>query len=76
MPERCKAWKTMKLFPTLHTAPWKTPMLPASPTFPQLSMAMLMFIKQKSLARRSAELSDARTALPAALRALARLCQR
>ncbi len=29
MPERCKAWKTMKPFPALHTAPWKTPMLPA-----------------------------------------------
>ena len=47
MPERCKAGKTMKPFPTLRTAPWKTPMLPASPTFPQLSTATFMFRKGK-----------------------------
>lgn len=39
MAERCKAWKTISPFPTLHTAPWKTPMLLASPTFPPLSAA-------------------------------------
>lgn len=33
MTDRCKAWKTMMPFPTLHTALWKTPMLPASSTF-------------------------------------------
>ena len=39
MPERCKTWKTIAPFPTLHTALWETPVLLASPTFPPLSAA-------------------------------------
>ncbi len=30
----CKARKTIRLFPDLHPAPWKTPILPASSTLP------------------------------------------
>lgn len=35
MARPCKAWKTMKPFPTLRTVAWKTLIRLASPTFPQ-----------------------------------------
>ncbi len=41
MAEPCTAWNG-ETVPSLPTAPWKGPMMPASPKFPQLSTATVI----------------------------------
>ena len=54
MVELCRAWKTVRLFPILRTAPWKTPMKLASPTFSPLRSCPIL---QRSKLVRSASRS-------------------